>query len=159
MSAPGGMHLSLRGDKESSLSSVRDGLRTSAGVRDRPSIRIGATCRAEVVRNTHYHREPHISVKLRTNDVSWRAPARTPGKSIHDARTIVKVRPVIVGETGERMAESRRSDSPYASLRSFEKPCRLSRGYAGPGTRLAETPRRSSDRHRVGNNRTHEGQS
>src|SRR5260221_5712217 len=31
-SAPSGVHLSLQGDKESSLSSIRDGLRTSAGV-------------------------------------------------------------------------------------------------------------------------------
>src|SRR6266446_3549926 len=82
--APNGVRLSLQGDKESSLSSVRDGPRTSAGVMDRPSICISATCRAEAIRSTNHYKEPHALVKLRKNDVSRMVPPRILDESIHD---------------------------------------------------------------------------
>src|SRR5712691_3885188 len=48
-----------------------------------------------------HSREPHAPVKLRKNDVSRRAPPRTLDESIHDDRIFVKVRSLIVGESGE----------------------------------------------------------
>ena len=48
-----------------------------------------------------HSREPHAPVKLSKNDVSRRAPPRTLDESIHDDRIFVKVRPLIVGESGE----------------------------------------------------------
>jgi len=48
-----------------------------------------------------HSREPHAPVKLRKNDVSRRAPPRTLDESIHDDRMFVKVRLLIVGESGE----------------------------------------------------------
>ncbi len=48
-----------------------------------------------------HSREPHAPVKLRKNDVSRRVSPRTLDESIHDDRIFVKVRPLIVGESGE----------------------------------------------------------
>src|SRR6266571_4081567 len=67
-----------------------------------PSIRLGVICAAEAIRSGPSVCTISHPLKLRTIDVSTRALSRTLDKSIHHARTIVKVRLLIVGESGWR---------------------------------------------------------